>query len=190
MNNCAENGALKTNSDGNNVMLIRRVLQQATDHYPRLSALGFTLQYANCHSCDNVQQGNAQLLRFHAEAYCKIGEYSKIRIEAGKPSQPTLLRWLWEAKSTSTYRMMMLFNLGICSHPRYDSSASDGIQEVMSLLATAWREVEPNGELMEIKVYRVERTKLVVFDKRYLELRDAALQMASPVAFAKSSSTV
>lgn len=50
MNNCAENEALKTNSDGNNVMLIRRVLQQATDHYPRLSALGFTLQYANCHS--------------------------------------------------------------------------------------------------------------------------------------------
>ncbi|MGA4583487.1 hypothetical protein ACK6TD_17075 [Enterobacter hormaechei] len=190
MNNCAENEALKTNSDGNNVMLIHRVLQQATDHYPRLSALGFTLQYANCHSCDNVQQGNAQLLRFHAEAYCKIGEYSKIRIEAGKPSQPTLLRWLWEADSTSTYRMMMLFNLGVCSHPRYDSSASDGIQEVMSLLAAAWREVEPNGELMEIKVYRVERTKLVVFDKRYLELRDAALQMTSPVAFAKSCSTV
>lgn len=33
MNNSAENEALKTNSDGNNVMLIRRVLQQATDHY-------------------------------------------------------------------------------------------------------------------------------------------------------------
>lgn len=72
MNNCAENEALKTNSDGNNVMLIRRVLQQATDHHPRLAALGFTLQYANCHSCDNIQQGNAQLLRFHAEAYCRI----------------------------------------------------------------------------------------------------------------------
>ncbi|GKK92157.1 hypothetical protein NUBL21990_00030 [Klebsiella pneumoniae] len=54
MKNCAENGALKTNSNGNNVMLIRRVLQQATDHYPRLSALGVTLQYANCHFCDKV----------------------------------------------------------------------------------------------------------------------------------------
>lgn len=190
MNNCAGNGALKTNSSGNNVMLIRRVLQQATDHYPRLSALGFTLQYANCHSCDNEQQGNAQLLRFYAEAYCRIGEYSKIRIEAGKPSQPTLLRWLWEAESTSTCRMMMLFNLGVCSHPRYDSSARDGIQEVMSLLATAWREVEPDGEITQIKIHRAERTKLVVFDKSYLELRDAAMQMTSPVAFAKSCSAV
>ncbi|HBQ7202776.1 hypothetical protein PO475_24835 [Klebsiella pneumoniae] len=190
MNNCAENEALKTNSDGNNVMLIRRVLQQATDHFPRLAALGFTLQYANCHSCDNEQQSNAQLLRFHAEAYCRIGEYSKRRIEAGKPSQPALLRWLWEAESISTCRMMMLFNLGVCSHPRYDSSAWDGIHEVMSLLVAAWREVEPNGELTEIKVHRVERTKPAAFDKRYAELRDAALQIASPVAFARSCSTM
>lgn len=86
--------------------------------------------------------------------------------------------------------MMMLFNLGVCSHPRYGSSASDGIQEVMSLLAAVWREVEPNGELTEIKVHRVERTKPVFFDKPYLELRDAALKMTSPVAFAKSCSTV
>lgn len=189
MNNSNENGALKTNSSGNNVMLIRRVLQQATDHYPRLAALEFILQYANCHSCDNLRQDNAQLLRFHAEAYCRIGDYSKIRIEAGKPSQPTLLRWLWEAESTLSCRMMMLFNLGVCSHPRYDSSASDGIQEVMSLLAAAWREVEPDGGLKEIKAHQVERTKPAAFDKRYAELRDAALQMASPVAFAKSFPT-
>lgn len=189
MNNCAENEALKTNSDVNNVTLIRRVLQQATDHYPRLIALGFTLHYGNCHSCDNVQQSNAQLLRFHAEAYCRIGDYSKIRIEAGKPSQPTLLRWLWEAESTLSCRMMMLFNFGVCSLPRYDSSASYGIQEVMSLLVAAWREVELGGELTEIKVHRVERTKPADFDKRYAELRDTAMQMASPVAFAKSFPT-
>ncbi|EIW9476989.1 hypothetical protein [Klebsiella aerogenes] len=189
MNNCAENEALKTNSDVNNVTLIRRVLQQATDHYPRLIALGFTLHYGNCHSCDNVQQGNARLLRFHAEAYCRIGDYSKIRIEAGKPSQPTLLRWLWEAESTLSCRMMMLFNFGVCSLPRYDSSSSYGIQEVMSLLVAAWREVELDGELTEIKVHRVGRTKPADFDKRYAELRDTAMQMASPVTFAKSFPT-
>lgn len=189
MNNCAEYEALKTNSDGNNIMLIRRVLQQATDHYPQLSALGFTLQYANCHSCDNIQQGNAQLLRFHAEAYCKIGDYSKKRIEAGKPSQPTLLRWLWEAESISTCRMMMLFNQAVCSHPRYDSSAMDGIQEVMSLLVAAWLEVEPGGGITDIKIHRAERAKPSAFDKSYAELRDAVFHMASPVAFAKNCPT-
>ncbi|HCB1398975.1 hypothetical protein [Klebsiella variicola] len=113
----------------------------------------------------------------------------EFKIEAGKPSQPTLLRWLWEVESTSTCRMMMLFNLGVCSHPRYDSSASDEIQEVMSLLAAAWSEVEPDGELKEIKVHRIDRNKPADFDKRYAELRDTALQMASPVAFAKSFPT-
>lgn len=189
MNNCDQNGASRTSPGSTNVILIRSVLQQATDHYPRLAALGFTVQHSNTYARDNVRQDSAQLLRFHAEAYCRIGEYSKMRIEAGKPSQPTLLRWLWEADSTSTSRMMLLFNQAVCSHPRHDSSVTDGMQEVMSLLAAAWREVEPYGELMEIKVYRVERTKPAAFDKRYAELRDAVLQMALPVSFAKSSPT-
>ena len=188
MHNCDENGASRTNSGGNNVMLIRSVLQQATDHYPRLAALGFTVQQGNTCSCDNVRRDSAQLLRFHAETYCRISDYSKKHIEAGKPSQPTLLRWLWEEKCTSACRMMMLFNLAICSHPRHESSAMDGIQEVMSLLVAAWREVEPNGEITEIKVHRAERAKPAAFDKRYAELRDAALQIASPVAFARSCS--
>ena len=189
MNNCDENGASRTSTGSTNVILSRSVLRQATDHYPRLAALGFTLQQINNYSCDNIRQDNAQMLRFHAEAYCRIGEYSKMRIEMCKPSQPTLLRWLWETGSTPTCRMMMLFNLGVCSHPRHDSSATDGIQEVMSLLVAAWSEVEPDGELTEIKAHRVERTKPAAFDKRYAELRDAILQMAPPVAFAKSCPT-
>lgn len=66
-----------------------------------------------------------------------MSDYSKMRIEAGKPSPPTLLRWLWEEQNTSTCRMMMLFNLAICSHPRHDSSSDEGIQEVMTLLSAA-----------------------------------------------------
>lgn len=190
MNNYAENGASRTNSGGNDVMLIRGVLKQATDHYPQLAALGFTVQESSTCFCDKVRHDSAQLLRFHAETYCIISDYSKKRIEAGKPSQPTLLRWLWEAGSISTCRMMMLFNQAVCSHPRHDSSAMDGIQEVMSLLVAAWREVEPGGELTEIKAHRAERTMPAAFDKRYAELRDAALQITSPVAFAKSCSTV
>ncbi len=46
-------------ADNANVSLIRATLQQATDHYPRLAALGFTLQHANPHS----QQNRAQCKR-------------------------------------------------------------------------------------------------------------------------------
>jgi len=190
MNNSNEKGASGTNTGSNNVMFIRSVLQQATDHYPRLAALGFTVQEGNTCFRDKVRHDSAQLLRFHAETYCRINDYSKKRIEVGKSSQPTLLRWLWEEQNTPTCRMMLLFNLAICSHPRHESSVTDEMQEVMSLLAAAWREVEPDGVLTEIKVYQVERTMPAAFDKRYAELRDAALQIASPVAFARSCPTV
>ncbi|MCD2457980.1 hypothetical protein ACHHZ9_07785 [Enterobacter cloacae complex sp. 2024EL-00232] len=190
MINCDEIEASRKSSDSNNAILIRSVLQQATDHYPRLAALGFTVQQGNTCFCDNVRHDSAQLMRFHAETYCRISDYSKKRIESGKPSQPTLLRWLWEEKCTSACRMMMLFNLAICSHPRHDSSAMDGIQEVMSLLVAAWREVETDGRITDIKIHRAERAKPAAFDKRYSELRDAALQIASPVAFVRSSSTM
>jgi virulence-associated protein VapD len=56
-------------------MLIRSVLQQATDHYPRLAALGFTVQQGTTYSCDNVRHDSAQLLRFHAETTTCIRQF-------------------------------------------------------------------------------------------------------------------
>ncbi|HDT6064446.1 TPA: inovirus-type Gp2 protein, partial [Enterobacter kobei] len=142
-------------ADNANVSLIRATLQQATDHYPRLAALGFTLQHANPHS----QQNRAQLLRFHAETYCRIGEYIQARLSTRKPSQPTLLRWLWEERNTSACRMILLFNLAVCYHPRYDASPAEGMQAMTALLTAAWSEVEPDGMLIEMAEYRAERTK-------------------------------
>lgn len=168
--------------DGSNVSLIRATLQQATDHYPQLAALGFTLQHANPHS----QQNRAQLLRFHAETYCRTGEYIQARLSTGKPSQPTLLRWLWEERNTSACRVMLLFNLATCHHPRHDASPDEGMQAIMSLLTAAWSEVDPGGMLTEMVEYRAERDKPVAFGKHYASLRKAALRMTSPVAFARS----
>lgn len=181
-----EKNTPRTRTDNTDVVLIRTTLQQATDHYPRLAALGFTLQHANSHPGGDMQQNRAQLLRFHAETYCRIGEYAKMRTNSGKLSQPTLLRWLWEEKHTSTYRMILLFNLGVCYHPLHDVSPDEGVQAIISLLTTAWGEVEPGGMLTEMVEFRAERTKPVAFGKHYSALREAALRMASPVAFARS----
>lgn len=172
-------------ADNANVSLIRATLQQATDHYPRLAALGFTLQHANPHS----QQNRAQLLRFHAETYRRTGEYIQARLSTGKPSQPTLLRWLWEERNTSACRVMLLFNLATCYHPRHDMSPAEGIQVMTSLLTAAWSEVEPEGMLTEMAEYRVERAKPVTFGKHYASLQEAALRMTLPVSFAQSCPT-
>ncbi|MDX7510891.1 inovirus Gp2 family protein [Citrobacter sp. S39] len=169
-------------ADNANVSLIRATLQQATDHYPRLAALGFTLQHANPHS----QQNRAQLLRFHAETYCRIGKYIQARLSTGKPSQPTLLRWLWEERNTSACRMILLFNLAVCYYPRYDASPAEGMQAMTALLTAAWSEVEPDGMLIEMAEYRAERTEPATFGKHYASLQEAALRMTFPVCFARS----
>lgn len=172
----------RTRIDNADVVLIRTTLQQATDHYPRLAALGFTLQHANSHP----QQNRAQLLRFHAETYCRIGEYAKARTNSGKLSQPTLLRWLWEEEHVSACRMMMLFNLGVCYSPRHDVSPDEEMQAMISLLMAAWRDVEPGGKLVEMTEYRAERTKPAIFGKHYSVLREAALRITKHVAYARS----
>ena len=181
-----EKNTPRTRTDNTDVVLIRTTLQQATDHYPRLAALGFTLQHANSHPGGDMQQNRGQLLRFHAETYCRIGEYAKARINTGKPSQPTLLRWLWEEKHTSACRMILLFNLAVCYHPLHDVLPGEGMQAMISLLMASWREVEPGGMLTEMAEYRAERTKPAAFGKHYAFLREAALRMDSPVAFARS----
>lgn len=172
----------RTRTDNADLVLIRTTLQQATDQYPRLAALGFTLQHANSHP----QQNRAQLLRFHAETYCRIGEYAKVRTNSGKLSQPTLLRWLWEEKHVSACRMVMLFNLGVCCSPRHDVSPDEEMQAMISLLMASWREVELGGMLTEMAEYRAERTKPAAFGKHYASLREAVLRMDSPMAFARS----
>lgn len=186
MNHSTERIPSTTWTDNTDAVLIRTTLQQATDHYPRLAALGFTLQHASTHLDRDTQQNRAQLLRFHAETYCRIGEYAKARTNSGKLSQPTLLRWLWEAQNTSACRMMMLFNLGVCCSPRHDVSPDEEMQAMISLLMAAWSDVEPGGKLVAMKEYRAERTKPVAFGKHYSALREAALRMASPVAFVRS----
>lgn len=186
MNHSTERKPSTTRTDNTDAVLIRTTLQQATDHYPQLAALGFTLQHVNPHLRGDTQQNHAQLLRFHAETYCRIGEYVKVRISAGKPSQPTLMRWLWGVKNTSACRMILLFNLAVCYHPRHDVSPNEGMQAIKSLLTAAWSEVEPDGKLTEMMEYRAERAKLATFGKHYAALQEAALGMVSPVAFARS----
>jgi hypothetical protein len=138
-------------ADNANVSLIRATLQQATDHYPRLAALGFTLQHANPHS----QQNRAQLLRFHAETYCRIGKYTSAA-QYRKTVTTHASALALGGENTSACRMILLFNLAVCYYPRYDASPAEGMQAITALLTAAWSEVEPDGMLIEMAEYRAE----------------------------------
>ena len=110
-----------TGADAADGACLHRVLQQSIDHYPRLAALSFTLPES---LSDGTATSQARLQRFQSDVYHHFGDYAHLRTTTGKPSQPTLLRWLWGRDG----RMMMLFNLAVCHHPRYDVSPEAGLK--------------------------------------------------------------
>lgn len=157
---------------------LNHVLPQAVDHFPHLLAVRFRLPALMVGDPASAQ---TSILRFHTRTQQLIGEYAQARIGAGKPSPPTLLRWAWDLQNRQA-RMVLLLSQDICYHPRYDASIDEGVEDIASLLALAWKDVEPIGALAEFHVFQADRTMPDRFIKAYADLRDALLQMASPVA--------
>lgn len=161
---------------------LHRVLQQSIDHYPRLAALSFTLPESLSNGTATTQ---ARLQRFRDDVYHHFGDYAHRRSTTGKPSPPTLLRWLWGNDN----RMLLLFNLAVCYHPRHDVSPEAGLQSMASLLEAAWGAPGPAGTLSYIIPFCAERTSPGTFEKQLAVLRAAAMQIASPVMTACSRPT-
>ncbi|EKR4276257.1 hypothetical protein P8F52_001803 [Salmonella enterica] len=73
---------------------IRKVLQQATDQYPRLVAFLLTLPAV---SPETVQH-------FHDVVYQQIRVLVMNRQLSGRPVPPTVLRWIWASPLGQTGR--------------------------------------------------------------------------------------
>lgn len=182
--------------------LIHRELQSAIDHYPRLAAFRFSLQqpepderflteeiarYTRQHPVSANAWSPASVLAFHADVGHRFDDYVQARTAAGKPSPPTLLRWVWETGHALPCRMLLLFNLATCHHPRQGTgSVEEELKAAASLLSEAWNDVCPSGELTGMTFFRVERTRSEVFGGQYAALREAASQLAFPVATTRS----
>ncbi|HHH2114906.1 TPA: hypothetical protein ACPZUT_000236 [Yersinia enterocolitica] len=97
---------------------INHVLQAAIDHYPRLVAFQLNLQGANTdalslpeetardirnHPAGAYTEGPTRALAFQADVEHRFGDHALARMTAGKPSPPTLLRWMWETGNALTY---------------------------------------------------------------------------------------
>lgn len=168
--------------DATDCARLHRVLQQSVDHYPRLAALCFTLP----ESLNNdAAASQVRKQRFRDEVYRRFGDYAYLRTITGKPSPPTLLRWLWGRDG----RMLLLFNLAVCHHPRHDASPEAGLQSIASLLEAAWGASGTTDRLSDIIVFSAERTSPGAFERQLTVLREAALQMASPMMTARSAPT-
>lgn len=85
--------------------------------------------------------------------------------------------------------MLLLFNLAVCHHPRHDASPEAGLQSIASLLEAAWGASGTTDRLSDIIVFSAERTSPGAFERQLAVLREAALQMASPMMTARSAPT-
>ncbi|EMX9647713.1 TPA: hypothetical protein ACU6JA_005233 [Salmonella enterica] len=159
------------------VETLRKVLQQATDQYPRLVAFLLTLPAV---TQDTVQ-------RFHKIVYQQVSDLAVTRQMSGRPVPPTVLRWIWASPPGPTGRMLLLLNQDTFCHPRYDRPPDRCFDTMGMLLRQAWEAVgiPQCNKAPEITVFRVDRTCAAQADTQYSRLRECALSLV-PAATARS----
>lgn len=156
---------------------VKRVVQQATDQYPRLVAFLLTLPGI---TPEAVQH-------FHDVVYQQIRELAVTRQLSGRPVQPTVLRWIWGTPPGQTGRMLLLLNKDTFCHPRYDRPPDRCFETMETLLRDAVSTINDvrHHRPPEITVFRVNRTRPAQADAQYSLLRECALSLP-PAATARS----
>lgn len=159
------------------VETLRKVIQQATDQYPRLAAFLLTLPGITPEAVPH----------FHEVVYQQIRELASTRQLSGRPVPPTILRWIWASPPGLTGRMLLLLNQDTFCHPRYDRPPDRCFETMETLLRDADSTLNDvrHHQLPEITVFRVDRTIPAQADAQYSRLRECALSL-TPAAIARS----
>lgn len=110
---------------------IRRLLQAAVDHYPRLLAVEFSLQFP----LPVIRTDLENIIPVLLSAIASLtGEYADQRQAAGKPAPPTLLRAIWGHQDRGI-QMLLMLNRDTFYHPRRDKfSSEENIGEALGIL--------------------------------------------------------
>ncbi|EJM4070064.1 hypothetical protein AAE115_004459 [Salmonella enterica] len=154
-----------------------KILQQATDQYPRLAAFLLILPGITPEA----------VLHFHGVVYQQVSELAVIRQLSGRPVPPTVLRWIWASPPGQTGRMLLLLNQDTFCHPRYDRPPDRCFETMKTLLRDAVSTINDvrHHQPPEITVFRVDRTDPAQADAQYSRLRECALSL-TPAATARS----
>ncbi|ELX5460915.1 hypothetical protein SJ030_003836 [Salmonella enterica] len=157
--------------------ILRKVLQQAIDQYPRLATFLLTLPGI---TPEAVQH-------FHDSVYQQVSGLAATRQLSGRPVPPTILRWIWMSPPGSTGRMLLLLNQDTFCHSRYDRPPDRCFETMETLLRDAVSTLNDvrHHQPPEITVFRVDRTRPEQADAQYNRLRECALSL-TPAAIARS----
>ncbi|HIE1976653.1 TPA: hypothetical protein ACXKGF_004723 [Escherichia coli] len=149
---------------------IRRFVQQAVDHWPRLLAVHFTL-----HSAEEIN--GQQIHAFCTSFYERITE----RNHTASPSSPVVLRWLREQHGGATIRCLLLLSQTSICHPRASATVDEECSQVVDLLQHTWGEISAGGQCRLERCFQVARGDT---SGQYVALKTVALSLGVPVVTA------
>ncbi len=153
--------------------ILRKVLQQAIDQYPRLATFLLTLPGV---TPEAVQH-------FHDSVYQQVSGLAATRQLSGRPVPPTILRWIWTFPPGQTGRMLLLLNQDTFCHPRYDRPPDRCFETMETLLRDVVSTINDvrHHQPPEITVFRVDRTSPEQADAQYNRLRECVLSLVPAV---------
>ncbi|UMS11356.1 hypothetical protein [Escherichia coli] len=126
---------------------IRRFVQQAVDHWPRLQAFHFTL-----HSAEGNINGQ-QIHAFCTSFYERITE----RNHTTTPSSSVVLRWLREQHGGATMRCLLLLSQTSICHLRVSATVDEECSQVVDLLQQTWRVINAGEQCRVERCFQVAR---------------------------------
>ncbi|EID2634039.1 hypothetical protein K8W50_004799 [Escherichia coli] len=151
---------------------IRRFIQQAVDHWPRLLAVRFTLYSTEGNI--NGQQIHAFCTSFYRQVHERITE----RNHTASPASPLVLRWLREQHGGATIRCLLLLSqTGIC-HPQASATVDEECSQRVDLLQQTWRGISAGGQCRVERCFRVARPDT---SGQYVALKTVAISLILPV---------
>ncbi|EEZ8303844.1 inovirus Gp2 family protein [Escherichia coli] len=151
---------------------IRRFVQQAVDHWPRLLAVHFTL-----HSAEGNINGQ-QIQAFCTSFYRQVHERITERNHTACPSSPVVLRWLREQHGGATMRCLLLFSQELFCHPRASVTVDEECSQLVDLLQQTWQVISAGGQCRVERCFRVARPDA---SEQYVALKAMAMCFALPV---------
>ena len=153
---------------------IRRFIQHAVDHWPRLLAVHFIL-----HSTEGNIYGQ-QIHAFCTSFYRQLHERITESNHTASPSSSVVLRWLREQHGGATIRCLLLLSQTSICPPRASVTVDEQCSQVVDLLQQAWRGINAGGQCRVERCFRVTRPDT---SEQYVALK-TAVQSLMPLVIA------
>ncbi|EFA4518123.1 inovirus Gp2 family protein [Escherichia coli] len=154
---------------------IRRFIQQAVDHWPRLLAVHFTLHSAE----GNIDE--RQIHAFRTSLYHQLNRYVAECCHTASPAAAVVLRWLWENTESTRIRCLLLISQDLMCSPGSGMTADDADSHLVALLQQACTTLTPEGHCTVACCYRVVRAATPEGAESFTAFRNACLSLARPV---------